>query len=169
MNRDVSSRIWIPDLDPGSGSRIRILIFYPSRSPGAKSHRIPDPDPQHWFSVEFFKLPVFQIWQMKGQCKREKTNTKTDLWIREIRSVRTGDGSRFLDPDYGKRANASKKCREDEKGRQIWAVSNLRNCNLLVYVRVPFQGSEALHTLWYVQMSKFDTIFFQWNNRVLDH
>jgi hypothetical protein len=38
-----------------------------------------------------------------------------------------------------------RKCREDEKGRKIWAVSNLRNCSLLVYVRVPFQGSEALH------------------------
>ncbi len=30
---------------PGSGSRIRILIFYPSRIPGSKRHRIPDPNP----------------------------------------------------------------------------------------------------------------------------
>ncbi len=30
---------------PGSGSRIR--IFYSSRIQGSKTHRIPDPDPQH--------------------------------------------------------------------------------------------------------------------------
>ncbi len=52
--------------DPGCSSRIRILTFYPSRIPdpgvkkapdprsrcgiqGSKTHRIPDPDPQHWF------------------------------------------------------------------------------------------------------------------------
>ncbi len=33
--------------DPGFSSRIRILIFYPSRIQGSKSHRVPDPDPQH--------------------------------------------------------------------------------------------------------------------------
>jgi hypothetical protein len=35
--------------DPGCSSRIRILIFYPSRipDPGVKRHPIPDPDPQH--------------------------------------------------------------------------------------------------------------------------
>ncbi len=32
--------------DPGCSSRIRILIFYPSRIPGLKSHRISDP--QNW-------------------------------------------------------------------------------------------------------------------------
>jgi hypothetical protein len=31
------------------GSRIRILTFYPSRIQRSKRHRIPDPDPQHWF------------------------------------------------------------------------------------------------------------------------
>jgi hypothetical protein len=33
------------------GSRIRILIFYPSRIPGSKNtwSQIPDPNPQHWF------------------------------------------------------------------------------------------------------------------------
>jgi hypothetical protein len=30
-----------------AGSRIRILIFYPSRIQGSKRHRISDPDPQH--------------------------------------------------------------------------------------------------------------------------
>ncbi len=41
--------------DPGcriqgqKDSRILISIFYPSRIPGSKRHRIPDPDPQHWF------------------------------------------------------------------------------------------------------------------------
>jgi hypothetical protein len=30
-----------------SGSRIRMLTFYPSRIQGSKRHRIPDPDPQH--------------------------------------------------------------------------------------------------------------------------
>jgi hypothetical protein len=46
--------------DPGCSSRIRILIFRPSRipdpgvkkdripDPGVKKDRIPDPDPQHW-------------------------------------------------------------------------------------------------------------------------
>ncbi len=40
--------------DPCCSSRIRILTFYSSRVPdpgsrGSKRHRIPDPDPQHWF------------------------------------------------------------------------------------------------------------------------
>jgi hypothetical protein len=30
---------------PGSG----LLSFYPSRIQGSKRHRIPDPDPKHWF------------------------------------------------------------------------------------------------------------------------
>jgi hypothetical protein len=30
------------------GSRIWILTFYISRIQGSKSHRNPDPDPQHW-------------------------------------------------------------------------------------------------------------------------
>jgi hypothetical protein len=34
--------------DPGCSSRIRTLIFYPSRIPGSKRHRIPYP--QHWFT-----------------------------------------------------------------------------------------------------------------------
>jgi len=42
--------------DPGCSSRIRMLTFYPSRipDPGVKKgtgSRIPDPDPQHWYSV----------------------------------------------------------------------------------------------------------------------
>ncbi len=40
---------------PGCSSRIRILIFYPSRIPGSKRHRIPDPDPQQ----SFFGYPRF--------------------------------------------------------------------------------------------------------------
>jgi hypothetical protein len=39
------------NVHPGSGPRIRILIFYPSRIPGSKRHRIPDSDPQNWFFV----------------------------------------------------------------------------------------------------------------------
>jgi hypothetical protein len=35
--------IWV--VHPGSGSRIQILIFYPSRIQGAKWHQIPDPGP----------------------------------------------------------------------------------------------------------------------------
>jgi hypothetical protein len=56
---------------PGSGSRIRILIFYPSRIQGSKSHWIPDlgkrhriPDPQHWLIVcvrEEEKEPTYLI------------------------------------------------------------------------------------------------------------
>jgi hypothetical protein len=34
------------------GSRIRMLTFYPSRIPGSRRHRIPDPDPQHWYPPE---------------------------------------------------------------------------------------------------------------------
>jgi hypothetical protein len=43
--------IW--DVHPGS--RIRILIFYPSRipDPGVKGHRIPDP--QHYQNIYFFQ------------------------------------------------------------------------------------------------------------------
>jgi hypothetical protein len=35
--------------DTGCSSRIRMLIFYPSRIQGPKRHRIPDPEPQHWW------------------------------------------------------------------------------------------------------------------------
>jgi hypothetical protein len=35
--------------DAGCSSRIRIQIFYSSRIPGSKRHRIPDPDLQHCF------------------------------------------------------------------------------------------------------------------------
>ncbi len=41
------SEIWSGLFNPGSGSRIQILIFYLSRIQGSKRHRIPDPDPQH--------------------------------------------------------------------------------------------------------------------------
>ncbi len=41
------SEIW-----SGCSSRIRILIFKPSRIQGPKRHRIPDPDPQHWMQVK---------------------------------------------------------------------------------------------------------------------
>ncbi len=37
--------------DPGCSSRIWILTLYPSRIPGSKRHRIPDPDPQHCLSL----------------------------------------------------------------------------------------------------------------------
>ncbi len=37
--------------DPGCSSRIWILTLYPSRIPGSKRRRIPDPDPQHWLKV----------------------------------------------------------------------------------------------------------------------
>jgi hypothetical protein len=42
------------------GSKIRILIFYPSRIQGSKRHRIPDPDPQHWLKLgtNRFFIPV---------------------------------------------------------------------------------------------------------------
>ena len=39
----------LSDYDPGCSSRIRILIFYPSRIQESKRHRIPDP--QHWFQI----------------------------------------------------------------------------------------------------------------------
>ncbi len=53
---------------PESGSRIRILIFYPSRIPGSKSHRIPDP--QHYkipyrtgllFYVKISNIPALVV------------------------------------------------------------------------------------------------------------
>ncbi len=40
--------------DPGGSSRIRILIFYPSRIQGSKRHLIPDPDPQQWIINKSF-------------------------------------------------------------------------------------------------------------------
>jgi hypothetical protein len=44
--------------DPGCSSRIRILIFYPSRIQGSKTtrSRIPDPDPQHRKKVNCERL-----------------------------------------------------------------------------------------------------------------
>ncbi len=45
------SEIW-SGFHPGSGSRIRIMIFYPSRVPGSKRHWIPVPG-----SASLFKSP----------------------------------------------------------------------------------------------------------------
>ncbi len=42
--------------DPGCSSRIRILIFYPSRIPDPGVKKAPDPDPQHWPNVVFCRL-----------------------------------------------------------------------------------------------------------------
>ncbi len=44
------------------GSRIRMLTFYPSRIQGSKRHRIPDPDPQHWFEDLRFLHLWTDIW-----------------------------------------------------------------------------------------------------------
>ncbi len=48
----LSSRKYDPAVHPGSGSRIRLLTFYPSRipDPGVKKAR----DPQHCFQLQFF-------------------------------------------------------------------------------------------------------------------
>ncbi len=52
------SKIWVWDpgseiRDPGSGKNL-------FRIPGSKRHRIPDPDPQHWFFFDFkFFPPIF--------------------------------------------------------------------------------------------------------------
>jgi hypothetical protein len=44
--------------DPKCLSRIRILIFHPSRIPGSKRHRIPDPDPQQCFLCDIEVIPI---------------------------------------------------------------------------------------------------------------
>jgi hypothetical protein len=51
-------------------SRIRILIFYPSRIQGSKRHRIPDLHPQHWISylnfsdiLCFLLRKIYTKWQ----------------------------------------------------------------------------------------------------------
>jgi hypothetical protein len=89
-----------------------------------------------------------------ANVNERKTNRMTELCIWKIRSFRSEGGSRFSDPDYGMRA----KYFENEKGRKIWAISNLRNCSLLSHVRVLFWVKRRYT---YVQMSKFDTVFFQ--------
>ncbi len=50
------SGLFIPD--PGSGCW-HLLTFYPSRIQGSKRHRIPDPDPQHWFPFAWSILTFF--------------------------------------------------------------------------------------------------------------
>jgi hypothetical protein len=52
--------------DPGCSSRIRIPIFYPSRIKGSKRHRLPDPDPQHWYSFSCMRPGVLQ--PVSGSC-----------------------------------------------------------------------------------------------------
>jgi hypothetical protein len=44
--------------DPGCSSRIRILIFYPSRIQGSKRHRIPDPGSGSATLEELFNLHI---------------------------------------------------------------------------------------------------------------
>jgi hypothetical protein len=39
-------------VNPGFGSRIRILIFLPIPDPGFRVSRIPDPDTQNWFGLK---------------------------------------------------------------------------------------------------------------------
>jgi hypothetical protein len=52
--------IWV--VHPRSGSRIRILSFYPSRIQGSKRHRIPDPDLQQCLYAEHTrKLVTFGL------------------------------------------------------------------------------------------------------------
>ncbi len=45
--------------DPGCSSRIRIIIFSPSRIPRSKRHRIPDPNPQH---CGYFVKSAYASW-----------------------------------------------------------------------------------------------------------
>jgi hypothetical protein len=58
--------------DPRCSSRIRILIFYPSRIPypGSKHHRVSDPDPQHWFEgcTMYSRLFVPQCWYSQNKA-----------------------------------------------------------------------------------------------------
>ncbi len=143
MIRDVH-----PDLDfithPGSrgqkvtGSRIRIR----------------NTDSQSSFLNNQFS--IYDRW--RGKCKREKNEHKDRVVnpgkkkCPDRRRI-TVFGSRLR-----KESKILRKCREDEKGRKIWAVSNLRNCSLLVHVRVPFQGSVALNvTNIIVQYSLFSS------------
>ncbi len=55
--------------DPGQSSRIRILIFYPSRIQGSKSHRITEPDPQHWCN---FKSNIRRRQGMVNKCNKKQ-------------------------------------------------------------------------------------------------
>ncbi len=54
--------------DPICSSRIRILIFYPSRIPGSKRHRIPDPQHceqctgTHWFPDQDNRFTGRRTW-----------------------------------------------------------------------------------------------------------
>ncbi len=59
--------------DPGCSSRIRILIFYPSRMQGSKRHWIPDPDPQ--------PTGLKSIWSVAGWCSRCRSPTPSS-WSR---------------------------------------------------------------------------------------
>ncbi len=63
LSKTLSSRKY----DSKSSSRIRILIFYPSRdlgSRGSKSHRILDPDPQYWALINFFSPQIHRDWPL---------------------------------------------------------------------------------------------------------
>ncbi len=55
--------------DPGCSSRIRILIFYPSRIQVSKRHRIPDSDPQHCKDVSNKNRLTYSHWLMPKKDK----------------------------------------------------------------------------------------------------
>jgi hypothetical protein len=88
----------IQDVHPGSGSRIRILIFYPSRIFGSKRHRIPDPNPQHWKIC----CEIIRIFLLAGDSRGMGSYCQTARYkgtivrIRELKFERKKDISRLV-------------------------------------------------------------------------
>ena len=69
--------------DPGCSSRIRMLTFYPSRIPGSKRHRIPDPRSGSatlsFYAYFFLKVHLHNF---------SKINNQKEVRIREPKNIR---------------------------------------------------------------------------------
>ncbi len=66
------SELWSRLFNPGSGSRIQILIFYPSRIQGSKKHRIPDHQHCSYFMISKWLSPRV----LEKSCQRNSSRAK---------------------------------------------------------------------------------------------
>ncbi len=79
------SKIWV--WDPGSEIRDPEKTYSRSRIQGSKRHRIPDPDPQHWFFVDILK-------KTNEKSRRNRIRTRNSV----VRIRGSGSVSNVTDP-----------------------------------------------------------------------
>ncbi len=65
------SNIWV--WDPGSEIRVPEKTYSGSRIQGSKRHRIPDPDPQHWYLLYLWMRSSRVLRASDCQCRRRNS------------------------------------------------------------------------------------------------